>query len=107
MGGDSPGRCKIEVLSLEQWNLRTNGLDASFLVGGHAGSRAITWLVANPTGANPIPGGDVEVGPGPFKAEVTLKLTGVPREFWVMLEVNDPSRAKPVRCKAVAKAPDS
>ena len=106
MGGDDLGRCKIRVLNVEQWNLRSGALDASFIVAGEAGSRAVTWLVANPKGSNPIVGGGVEVGPGPFKAEIDLKLTGPPRAFIAMLEVKDPTSAVPRRCKADAKAPN-
>lgn len=105
-GSGGPGKCRIEVLGVETWDLREGGLDVSYLVGGEAGSPAMTWLVANPGGTNPIPGGGVEIEPGLFKAEIALKLTGVPREFAAMLEVNDPTQAKPRRCKATAKIPD-
>ena len=104
-GGGGPSLCKIKVLGVEDWNLRTGALDASFRVSGEAGSPAVVWLTAQVGESRYIPGGGVDVGPGSFRAIVDLKLTGRPREFVVVLEVRDPDRAAPPRCKTVAKMP--
>ena len=103
--GGGPGRCKIKVLGVEEWSLRTGALDASYRVSGEAGSPAVVWLSAKVGESRYIPGGGVDVGPGPFQAIVALKLTGVPREFVAILEVKDPTQARPPRCKAGAKIP--
>jgi hypothetical protein len=105
LGGDKPGRCKVKVLGVEDWNLRTGALDASYTVSGEAGSPAVVWLSAKVGESRYISGGGVDVGPGPFQAIVGLKLTGVPREFVAVLEVKDPTRATPPRCRAKAKIP--
>ena len=104
-GGGNLGLCKVQVLGVEDWNHRTGALDASFRVSGNAGSPATVWLAARVGETRHISGGGVEVGPGPFHAVVALKLTGRPRDFQVVLEVDDPTRAKPRRCDDKAKMP--
>ncbi|MFQ5514305.1 MAG: hypothetical protein ACE5FG_07680 [Myxococcota bacterium] len=104
-GRGGPGQCRIDVLGVEDWNHRDGSLDASFRVAGVAGSPAVVWLTARVSPERYIPGKGVPVGPGPFRAIVDLALTGRPQEFMVVLEVADPSRARPVRCRAKAKMP--
>jgi hypothetical protein len=73
------------VTSIEQWDTR-QGLDLAYRVRGEAGSPGVVWLAARDR-QEWISGRGVDVGPGPFEAIVDLKLTGVPEEFRVVLEV--------------------
>ncbi len=104
-GGSSSSRCKLRIESVQEWNLRSGALDATYRVSGEAGSPAEVWLVANAGGRNPVSGGSVDVGPGPFRADVTLRLTGVPRVLTAVLEVRDRDAVMPKRCRADAKIP--
>ncbi len=96
-GGSGPNRCKIKVVGIEEWSVHPGRADVSYKVAGDAGSAALTWLAAKVGDERYLSGGGVDVGPGPFKAIITLNTTGLPREYIAMLEVNGH------RCKAKAK----
>ncbi len=96
-GGSGPSRCKIDVVGIEEWSVHPGQVDVSYQVAGEAGSAALTWLAAKIGEKRYLTGGGVDVGPGPFKAIITLKTTGLPREYIALLEVNGR------RCQAKAK----
>ncbi len=102
LGGNSrPDHCKLRVVGLEQWDVRTGKVDVSYRVAGEAGSAGIVWLAAKVGEKRYVSGGGVNVGPGPFQAIVELKLTGLPRELKIVLQVAGR------RCDAKAKMPSS
>ncbi len=100
-GSSGPDHCKVRVVGVEQWDVRTGKVDVSYRVAGEAGSAGIVWLAAKVGEKRYLSGGGVDVGPGPFQAIVDLKLTGVPREFKIVLEVAGH------RCDTKAKMPSS
>jgi hypothetical protein len=96
-----PDHCKIRVVGVDEWKRHRNGLDAAYRVTGSAGSHATAWLAAD-TGADGfISGYGLDVGPGRFDAVVDLELTGRPKAFLAILEV----QAR--RCKDDAPIPGS
>jgi hypothetical protein len=99
--GGSPAldHCKVDVVGLDDYQSRADGIDVSYRVRGETGSPGTVWLVAeNPSGMY-VPGYGVDVGPGVFEAIVDLKLTGLPQKFIAVLEVAGK------RCKADAPIP--
>ncbi len=87
-GGSGPNRCKIDVVGIEEWSIHPGRADVSYQVAGQAGSAALTWLAARVGEKRYLTGGGVDVGPGPFRAIVTLNSTGLPPEYLAILEVN-------------------
>ncbi len=96
-GGSGPDRCKIDVVGIEEWSVHPGRVDVSYQVAGEAGSAGLTWLVSKVGEEGYLSGAGVDVGPGPFRAIITLHTTGLPREYIAMLEANGR------RCKAKAK----
>lgn len=98
-GQPKPNQCKIKVVTNEKWEQNDQGFDVSYIVSGSAGTESKVWLAAkNPSGEY-VSGFGVDVGPGPFQAAVELELTGVPQEFWAVLETGVR------RCRDKAKIP--
>lgn len=86
-GPPGPDHCELEVLGVESWSVEPGRADVAYRVRGESGSPGELWLIAKVSDAEMIPGFGVGVGPGPFEAIVDLKLTALPREFLVVLEV--------------------
>lgn len=98
-GEIKPGACKIKVLANEKWEQNDQGFDVSYIVSGTAGTESKVWLAAkNPSGEF-VSGYGVDVGPGDFKAAVEMELTGIPQEFFAVLETGVR------RCRDKAKFP--
>ena len=98
-GEINPNKCKIKVVANEKWEQNARGFDASYIVSGFAGTESKVWLAAkNPSGEY-VSGFGGGLGPGPFKAAVELELTGIPQEFWAVLETGVK------RCRDRAKFP--
>ena len=93
-------KCEIEVVGVEKWNPSSRGLDVEYRVKGMAGLPGTTWLIAKNPSGEMVPGYEVELGAGPFQAVIGLKLTGVPKSFIAMLEMENGAR-----CKADIKNP--
>ena len=100
-GSSRPDHCKIRVVNVEEWNVQTGKADVSYRVSGEAGSPALVWLAAKVGERRYLSGGGVDVGPGPFQAIISVRLTGLPRQYVAMLEVAGH------RCSADAKMPRS
>ncbi len=98
-GGSGAPRCEIVVLDIDRWEWTRQGPEVAYHVRGTAGSPGQVWLAARRSDGDYISGYGVEVGPGPFEAIVDLKLTALPRQFEVVLEVAGR------RCRANAPAP--
>ena len=98
-GGGGEATCRVSVVGVEKWQIRSRGLDAAYRVQGDAGAPAVVSLVAKLGSERYITGQGVRVGPGPFVAIVDLELTGEPPELLVLLEVG------PRRCTARAQKP--
>jgi hypothetical protein len=98
--GAPEGRCKIDVVRVESWNAGAGQADAGFHVRGEAGQAGRTWLVAERADGSYVPGDGVDVGPGPFEALVELKLTGRPKRYLALLELDSGKR-----CRDTAKVP--
>ena len=98
-GGAGRSQCEIAVLDIDRWESTSQGPDVAYHVRGNAGSPGVVWLAARRADGEYISGYGVEVRPGPFEAVVDLKLTALPKQFEVVLEVAGR------RCRANAPAP--
>jgi hypothetical protein len=98
-GARAPDYCKVQVVKVEEFNVRPGKADLAYRVKGETGSPGVVSLVAKLGPQNFITGKGVEVGPGPFLAIVDLKLTATPPELLVLLEVDSK------RCQAKAALP--
>jgi hypothetical protein len=85
--GPSPERCKIEIERVARFDARPGDVRAAYLVAGEAGSPGKAWLAAKRAEGDYVSGDALPVGPGPFRAEVKLRLTGRPAEYVAVLEV--------------------
>jgi hypothetical protein len=94
-----PDHCEIRVIGVDEWSMHGGGLDAAYRVAGTAGSAATAWLAADTGTEGYISGYGLDVGPGRFDAVVDLQLTGRPRSFLAVLEVQGR------RCKDDAPIP--
>jgi hypothetical protein len=97
---NNPDFCSVKVLGVESFSNRPGATDLAYRVQGDAGSPAVVSLVAKLGADNFVTGKGVEVGPGPFTAIVDLKLTGMPPELLILLEVEGGKR-----CRAKASLP--
>ncbi len=86
-GGAGLQQCAIVVVGIDRWEQTHRGPDVAYHVRGSAGSRGVVWLAARRGDGDYVSGLGVDVGPGPFEAIVDLKLTALPRQFEVVLEV--------------------
>jgi hypothetical protein len=80
-------RCEIHVVELEQVDERDGLFDASYTVGGKAGSRGVVSLAARRASGQYVAGRGVEVGPGPFVASVRQRLAERPAALVVVLQL--------------------
>lgn len=85
--GPNPERCKVEIIELARFDPRPGDVRAAYRVEGEAGSPAKVWLAAKRAEGDYVSGDALPVGPGPFRAEVDLRLTGRAAEYVAVLEV--------------------
>jgi len=79
--------CHVEIEGPEEIRLDPGDVRASYRVKGEAGSSGKVWLAAKRLEGDYISGSALQVGPGPFKAVVELRLTGRVPEYVAVLEV--------------------
>jgi hypothetical protein len=79
--------CRVEIEGPEEMRLDPGDVRASYRVKGEAGSSGKVWLAAKRLEGDYISGSALQVGPGPFKAVVELRLTGRVPEYVAVLEV--------------------
>lgn len=80
-------RCEIHVVELESFEEREGLFDATYTVGGKAGSRGVVSLAARRPSGQYVAGRGVAVGPGPFVASLRQRLDARPAALVVLLEL--------------------